>query len=88
MVMLYVNDREEGGEQQTKAIHPGKSIVHNIGFRLCSTNCTLADTHIHTHMHAHKHTHAYTERERGRGRERERERIEFGALVKKTPLWV
>lgn len=35
--MLCVDDGDEGELQQTKAIHPWKSIVHNIG--------TLADTH-------------------------------------------
>ena len=54
MAMLRVNDRGEGEQQQTKAIHPGKSIVHNIGFRLCSANCTHADTHARTHAHTQR----------------------------------
>lgn len=56
--MLCVDDGDEGELQQTKAIHPWKSIVHNIGARLCGTNCTPADT----------------QRQSNRDREREKDR--------------
>lgn len=70
--MLCADDGDEGEWQQTKAVHPGKSIVHNIGFGLCAR---IAHKQIHTRKEKQIESDRDSERtpdeERGSDKERD-----------------